>query len=140
MLCAMDTPRDAAAPPEPAFDADERQRFELGVRQFNDGRFFECHDTLEELWSGVRGPSRDFLQGLIQVAVAFHHLDNGNTAGASSLLGRALTRFARYPGRYYGFDLEAHRAELRAWRERLAAGGAPDAWPAHAPRWHFDPR
>jgi predicted metal-dependent hydrolase len=71
--------------------------------------------------------------------VAFHHLGNGNPAGAQSLLARALRRLALYPPRYYGFDLEAHRAELRAWHERLTHGAASDFTPDQAPRWRFDP-
>jgi predicted metal-dependent hydrolase len=85
------------AVPEPRLADDERRAFEAGVALFNRGYFFECHDTLEEMWTGLRGPSRDFFQGLIQVSVAFYHLGNGNGAGAASLLGRALARFSKYP-------------------------------------------
>lgn len=108
---------------------------EKGVELFNGGSFFECHDVLEDLWSGVRGDSRDFFQGLIQVSVALYHVDRGNTLGARSMLDRALKRFEAYPTRYFGFDLESHQAELRAWRERLASGAPPlDS----APEWRFD--
>ena len=93
------------------------------MEEFNRGLFFECHDTLEDLWSGIRGPARDFFQGLIQVAVAFHHVSNGNAPGARQHDRRALGRFRAYPGRYFGFDLDAQRAELGAWRERLAQPG-----------------
>ena len=94
--------------PEPALAADERQAFAKGVAEFNAGFYFECHDTLEELWSGVRGPSRDFFQGLIQISVAFHHLTRGNLAGAESLLQRALGRLSKYPDRYFGFDAKKY--------------------------------
>jgi uncharacterized protein len=125
---------EAAA--EPVLSPEEAAAFRRGVAEFNDGLFFECHDTLEELWAGLRGPSRDFFQGLIQVAVAFHHLSNLNAGGASSMMERALGRFRAYPGRYFGFDLDAQRAELRAWRERLASAGWEQV-PADRPRWEF---
>lgn len=121
----------------PTLTPEERSAFDKGVAQFNEGFYFECHDTLEDLWSGLRGPSRDFFQGLIQVSVAFYHLGNANTAGAASMFERALTRFEGYPDRYFGFDLVAHRAELRGWLEdvRTAAGASP----AKAlPVWRFD--
>ena len=86
------------APPEPQLDEEERRQFDRGVDEFNRGFYFECHDTIEDLWSGLRGPSRDFFQGLIQVSVAFYHLGNGNLAGADSMMRRALKRFERYPG------------------------------------------
>ncbi len=40
--------------PEPDLDAEERRAFARGVDEFNRGYFFECHDTLEDLWTGVR--------------------------------------------------------------------------------------
>ena len=87
---------------------------------------------------GLRGPSRDFFQGLIQVAVAFYHLTGGNHAGAASMLSRALKRFEKYPDRYAGFDLGAHRAELRDWQARLSAGGDLPADLAALPKWRFE--
>jgi hypothetical protein len=123
-----------AAVPEPALADDERRAFEKGVAEFNAGQYFECHDTLEELWSGVRGPSRDFFQGLIQVAVAFHHLTRGNLAGAESLLQRAQGRLAKYPERYYGFGLAALRAELTGWLERVRVGDLDGLTPADLPK------
>ena len=107
------------APPEPSLGPEERAAFEKGVSEFNAGCYFECHDTLEDLWTGLRGPSRDFFQGLIQVSVAFYHLTSGNRIGAESMLTRALKRFEKYPEDYFGFDLAAHRLELTAWRERV---------------------
>ena len=117
------------APPEPRLDVEERVLFDRGVDEFNRGYYFECHDTLEDLWSGLRGPVRDFFQGLIQVSVAFYHLCNGNLAGADSMMRRALQRFRRYPDLYFGFDLAAQRAELDRWLSRIASrsvdGGSP---------------
>ena len=104
--------------------------------EFNRGFYFECHDTIEDLWSGLRGPSRDFFQGLIQVSVAFYHLGNGNLAGAESMTRRALKRFERYPDRYFGFDLAAQRGALHLLLERIAHGD-PEGATAGAPRWTF---
>jgi uncharacterized protein len=106
------------------------------VAEFNAGHFFECHDTLEELWTGLRGPARDFFQGLIQVSVAFYHLSGGNLAGADSMFGRALKRFEGYPPRYFGFDLAAQRLEIGRWRQRIHQGGV-EAGPDDLPRWQF---
>jgi hypothetical protein len=52
-----------------------------------DGRlYFEVHELLEPHWLRASGRDRTVIQGLIQVAVGFHHLGNGNAAGARSLL------------------------------------------------------
>lgn len=128
-------PEAAAVTEEPALGAGERAAFARGVAEFNDGLFFECHDTLEDMWAGIRGPSRDFFQGLIQVSVGFYHLGNGNLGGAESMWTRALKRLGRYPDRYSGFDLGAHRGEIRAWIERVRQGAVEGLSLADLPKW-----
>jgi hypothetical protein len=125
-------------PMDLALSAEEEAQLARGVDQFNTGYFFECHDTLEDLWSGISGTARDFLQGLIQVAVAFYHLGNGNRTGAQSLLARALRRFEAYPDVYGGFDLAAHRTEIASWRDRVAEAELGELTLADLPKWRFD--
>jgi len=127
-----------SAPPEPELDASQRAELDRGVEQFNSGYFFECHDTLEELWSGLRGPCRDFFQGLIQVSVAFYHLGNGNRGGALSMLERARRRLGAYPDRYLGFDLAAHRSELEDWARRIESGDTEGLRREDLPFWRFE--
>ena len=55
-----------------------------------------------------------------------------------SLLRRALSRFGKYPGSYWGFDLDAHRAEIRRWLETLAAGDLVPPSLEDLPKWRFD--
>ncbi|MFN8093908.1 MAG: DUF309 domain-containing protein [Vicinamibacteria bacterium] len=112
-------------PPEPELDAGERALLARGADLFSRRHFYEAHDALEELWSGVRGPSRDFFQGLIQAAVAFYHLGNGNLEGARRLCERALGRLERYPPRYAGVDAGPLRASLGRLRDSLDAGENP---------------
>ena len=133
----MDDP--AGRPQDPRLTPEERAAFERGVAEFNQGLFFECHDTLEDLWGGLRGPSRDFFQGLIQVSVALYHLGSANLGGAESMLLRALKRFDRYPGHYFGFDLDGHRRELEGWLARVRAGDLTGVSLADLPKWRFDP-
>jgi hypothetical protein len=54
--------------------------------EFNRGDWFECHETLEDLWVGSEGEMRDFYQGLLQIAVALHHWQGGNFKGSILLL------------------------------------------------------
>jgi predicted metal-dependent hydrolase len=113
------------------FTPEERAQLERGVAQFNDRLFYECHDTLEELWAGLRGGARDLVQGLIQISVGFYHLGNGNRTGAVRLFDRGLERLSGYPGRCAGLDLGALREALAPWREAVAGarplptGGPP---------------
>ena len=63
--------------------------------EFNRGDWFECHETLEDLWVGSEGEVRDFYQGTLQLAVALHHWRNGNFGGAVSLLQGGATYLRR---------------------------------------------
>lgn len=84
----------------------ERQRkaWEHGIVAFNRGDYFEAHEIWESVWISATGPLRDFLQGLIQVSVALHHLSRGNLHGARSLIDRAETHFAQLPSPFHGVD------------------------------------
>ncbi|MES1211857.1 MAG: DUF309 domain-containing protein [Acidobacteriota bacterium] len=112
------------AVPEPRLSDEERRQVAEGMAQFNQGLFFECHDTLEDVWTGVRGPARDFFQGLIQVAVGFYHLGNDNRGGAATMLRRGLSRLAKYPEAYGGLALGRLRGEVQEWLERVESGDA----------------
>ncbi len=103
-------------------DAEGIVKFRSGIAQFNERKFFECHDTLEEVWSGSRGPMRDFLQGLIQVAVGFYHLGNGNFIGAESQLTKGLVRLQPFGDAYGGIDLSGLRAGVLEWLNRMRSG------------------
>ena len=75
--------------------------------EFNAGLFYECHESLEEIWQEERGPVRDFYKGLIQVAAAFVHLSRGNYVGAERLCRTALGYLAPYRSEgALGFDVE----------------------------------
>ena len=43
-----------------------------GLRCFHSGAFFEAHEHWESVWLASQEPEKTFLQGLIQVAAAFH--------------------------------------------------------------------
>lgn len=53
---------------------------------FDAGLYFEVHELLEPCWFRAVGREREALQGLIQIAVGFQHLVNGNRRGALTLL------------------------------------------------------
>lgn len=90
-------------------------QFRRGIDEFNSGCYFECHDTLEDLWHGTRGPDRRFLQGLIQVSVGFYHLLNGNYKGAASQFTRGLAKLDAYRPSYKGVELEVFTTSIVHW-------------------------
>jgi predicted metal-dependent hydrolase len=106
----------------PRLDPEEVLLFRKGVEEFNAGRFFECHEILEELWHRVRGEARDFFQGLIQVAVGLYHLDNGNLRGSRSQLEKGLHRLQGYASPYLGIALDEFRRRATTWLEKIVTG------------------
>jgi len=100
-----------------------------GIALFNQAAFFESHEMLEDAWRDAPEPERKFLQALIQTAVAFHHYSRGNFTGARSLLERALSNLAGYPGEFSGIDLEPLRQSMVNWQEALDKGTAKPTLP-----------
>lgn len=114
---------------------DNRQQFLHGIEQFNRREFFETHETWEAIWLPAPEPDKTFLQGIIQMACAFHHYLRGNRRGARSLLARGLEKTARFPADYRGIDVAGLRTQARWWQEEIEAGHnpSPDKLPVIAP-------
>ena len=91
------------------------------ARLFDAGLYFEVHELLEPHWTRARGAEREALQALIQIAVGFQHLANGNVEGARSLLleGSARSRAGRLPG----LDLDRFAAAAAAVVPQLTDAG-----------------
>jgi predicted metal-dependent hydrolase len=96
------------------------------------GLFFEVHELLEPAWLRAGEPLRTALQGLIQVAVALHHLEQGNRAGARSLLHEGSTKLAA-AGSALPLDTSGWLTRLGALHEALERGREPPdlpPWPS----------
>lgn len=105
-----------------------------GVEQFNSGFFFECHDTLEDIWMETVGHDRLFLQGLIQVSVGFYHLFNRNFKGAVSQFTKGLHKLDHYRPAHVpaflktsreekgGIELESFLQDVEKWKIRAEKG------------------
>ncbi|HEY9742895.1 MAG TPA: DUF309 domain-containing protein [Coleofasciculaceae cyanobacterium] len=81
------------------------QEFWQGVEQFNHQEFYACHDTLEALWMEALEPQKRFYQGILQIAVACHHLGNLNWRGTVILLGEGIGRLKDYQPVYEDIDV-----------------------------------
>ncbi len=90
-----------------------------GLHCYRKQEFFDAHEHWEGVWLKCDEPEKTFLQALIQVTAAFHHLKRGNFAGTASLLRRALRRLEGFPAEYEGVRVEALRESIRRWLEEL---------------------
>lgn len=114
-------PRKAMSPNEHQKNG-HQEKFRRGVEQFNARQFFEAHETWEEIWLASPEPEKTFLQGIIQIAAAFHHYGRGNTRGTRTLLEAGLKRLDRFPPMHNQLALDALRAAARSWSEALSSG------------------
>ncbi|MBK5276178.1 MAG: DUF309 domain-containing protein [Desulfuromonadales bacterium] len=107
-----------------------------GIREFNNREWFECHETVEDLWIGEEGEIRDFYQGLIQIAIALHHWQNGNFGGALSLLKGGAGYLSRVSEQCQWVDvvgLIADAGRMRAALEELGKERMEDLDPEQIP-------
>ena len=88
------------------------RRFLKGIQLFNEERFFQCHEELEQLWIETSDEIREFYKGLIQAAVAFHHLKNGNRTGAQYLFHSSLGYLEKFRPKTLGLDVEKLVSDL----------------------------
>lgn len=105
---------------------------------FNAGLFFEAHELLEQQWAAQpTGPIRQFLQGIIQISVGFHHARSGNYGGAVNQLGKGLEKTIGTTREVLGLDCDVFLSEVRAVREAIMKRGRSGMRPlplTHVPR------
>ena len=76
-----------------------------GLALIRAGRYFEAHEALEEEWREAAPEERDFLQGLVHVAVAWYQSERGNIVGCERQLAKARRRLAPYAPAHRGVDV-----------------------------------
>src|SRR5487761_2684321 len=108
-------------------DSQEKDRmYRKGLEAFNSAHFYEAHEHWEEVWLATPNPEKMFLQGLIQVAAAFHHHSRANVPGTRNLLQAGLLKLDCFPGVQGGLEIEALREAVRGWLAALDTGEISD--------------
>ncbi len=82
-----------------------------GIALFNEGKYYQCHDALEEAWRQDEGPGRELYQGLLQVGIAYYQIERGNFRGALKMLLRARQWLEPLPAVCRGVDVAGLRAD-----------------------------
>jgi len=110
--------------------------------EFNTGRYFECHETLEEVWQEEQGEVRDLYKGLIQLAAAFVHVSRGSFIGANRLLQTGVGYLSPYRAAgAMGFEVDRICREAETAHAAVATlgpGGLAGFDLALAPRFACD--
>ncbi len=105
--------------------AEHHETFRRGLEEFNTEHFFEAHEVWEEVWLASAEPEKRFLQGIIQIAAAFHHYQRGNLLGTRSLLEAGLGRLRDFPGDQGGISLDLLCVAAGEWAAALRGGRDP---------------
>ncbi|HZM19878.1 MAG TPA: DUF309 domain-containing protein [Gaiellaceae bacterium] len=85
-----------------------------GVDLIRRGEYFEAHEELEEAWRAAEPAEKDFFQGLVHVAVAWHHAGRGNRPGCERQLAKAARRLEPFAPEHRGVDVAAVLASVAA--------------------------
>jgi predicted metal-dependent hydrolase len=93
-----------------------------GLELIRAGRYFDAHEELEDEWRTAPADERDFLQGLVHVAVAWLHAERGNSPGCERQLEKAERRLSRYAPKHRGVDVARVLDDVAAARACVARG------------------
>lgn len=83
-----------------------------GLELFNQRKFFEAHEALEIAWKAEQGPARDLYRGILQIGVAYLHIERANLPGAFKMFARAKRCLAPFPDTCRGIDLQKFRQDF----------------------------
>tara|TARA_B100001093_G_scaffold361440_1_gene346161 strand:- start:282 stop:650 length:369 start_codon:yes stop_codon:yes gene_type:complete len=86
--------------------------FIKGKKEFLDGKYYDAHETWEDLWSDYYLKDRKFVQGLIQLSVSFVHLKNNNMIGARNLLKKSKAKFSDFEGVHRSISMNKLKIEM----------------------------
>lgn len=98
-----------------------------GIALFNDQKFWHAHEAWERDWLVAGGDEKVFIQGLIQLAAAYHHVQRRTYSGGVRLFDAALEKLSRVPAGFFGVDRSEAVARAAEHRQCIARGEHIDA-------------
>ncbi len=99
-----------------------RSSLVAGIELFNAQKYWHAHEAWERMWLVAEGDKKTFLQGLIQLAAAYHHVQRGTFRGAIRLFDAALSKIAATPVHLHLLDCTDVVATAKKHREMIARG------------------
>jgi len=83
------------------------EAIKLGFALFNEERYWESHEALEEAWRRSAGAEKEILQGIILLAAALVHLQKGEDDVTLSVMKRGYEKLAGHSGEHFRVDISA---------------------------------
>ncbi len=82
-----------------------------GISLFNEERFWEAHEVLEQIWRSTEGEEKTILQGLIMTAAAFVHSQRNRTDQSFAMLKKAAQKLGSQD-KFFTIDLQSLRGQI----------------------------
>ena len=101
-----------------------REKLEVlaeGIQLFNQERFWECHEVLEQIWHPAKRAERSVIQGLILTAAALVHHQKAEDDVCLSMLKKARERLGSQQT-YEGIELQLVRNNIERILESKRPG------------------
>ena len=99
----------------PAPVADKEAVVKRSVELFNEQRYWECHETMEQIWRREKDPDEKALQqGVILSASALVHAQKNEDAICFGMIPRALAKLDQWKKgeRYYSLNVKRLRDSM----------------------------
>jgi predicted metal-dependent hydrolase len=78
------------------FNDSHLKKMAEGIKLFNEQKYWECHEALEDVWMEDRqDPTRNVYWAVIQVAAACIHYRDQNLIGARGMISKSKEKFKR---------------------------------------------
>jgi hypothetical protein len=134
----------------PSGDLANHPFYRAYFRCWNDQRYYEAHDVLEQVWLSRDSDDDNFFKGLIQAAGAFVHLQKNfehpthakhsrRLRPAVKLFELAEKNLSSFAPRHHALDVSALLDLLRGTKEKIVASDfKTNPWsPESAPKIHL---
>ncbi len=92
-------------------DREPPEALRRGSQQFNAGLYWECHETLEDLWAAEPADVRYLYQGVLLIGVGMLHLHRHNYHGAATKLSSGLDLLQSFEPTCMRLDVAALRTQ-----------------------------
>jgi hypothetical protein len=103
------------------------QEFEHGVQLFNGGKFWNSHEAWEQVWRRHDEDERLFLQGIIQLAAAYHQLIGRKSfKGMMNNFDKAYAKLETFRPEFLGVQVDPLLEAIRSAKEEALRLGDRD--------------
>lgn len=105
-----------------------------GISHFNGRRYFEAHESWEEIWLRSSGEAKVFYQMLIQAAVGMHHYERNNFRGARGMHRNVTEKLTQLPDEFMSLNVAEFARRFKEFFADLIENDREEVASADTPR------